>query len=278
MQSPRSRRVSLWPTSAWFPLPIPRLAPRLLPRNRPALRCHNRARRALACALLIALAACKPAEPERPQQVVGLSTSLPLIWGEAGDIRGQLAADAPVHWAMALLKTKGRVVPLDTLADPRGGLPLPGDALLVLAQPLPLTPQENVALDAWVRGGGRLLLFADPMLTAHSVFALGDPRGPQRVAMLSPILRHWGLELQFDAAQPTGDRVLVGQDMSLPVNLAGRFSVGSQVRCRIDVQGVVVRCSIGKGLVLAVGDAAVFDGDDAGRSAALTSLLAQLDR
>jgi len=179
---------------------------------------------------------------------------------------------------MALLKTKGQVVPLDTLADPRGAMPLPGDALLVLAQPLPLTPQENVALDAWVRGGGRLLLFADPMLTAHSDFALGDPRGPQRAAMLSPILRHWGLELQFDAAQPAGDRVLVGQAMSLPVNLAGRFSVGAQAHCRIDVQGVAVRCSIGRGLVLAVGDAAVFDGDDAGRLAAMTSLLAQLDR
>jgi hypothetical protein len=251
---------------------------RLLRRHRPAIRCPDAFVRAIVGGLLIALAGCKPAGPERPRQVIGLSTSLPLIWSEAGDIRGQLATDRPLHWALALLKNEGEVVPLDTLADLRGAMPLPRDALLVLAQPLPLTPQENVALDSWVRAGGRLLLFADPMLTAHSDFALGDPRGPQRVAMLSPILRHWGLELQFDAAQPEGDRLLADRYMSLPVNLAGRFAVGSQARCRREVQDAVVRCTVGKGLFVAVADAAVFDGDDAGRSAALTSLLRQLDR
>ena len=49
-----------------------------------------------------------------------------------------------------------------------------------------------------MRGGGRVLLFADPMLTRHSAFALGDRRRPQDVVLLSPILARWRLELQFD--------------------------------------------------------------------------------
>jgi hypothetical protein len=157
-------------------------------------------------------------------------------------------------------------------------MPLPRQALLVLAQPQPLMPEENVALDAWVRRGGRLLLFVDPMLTAASEFALGDPRGPQRVAMLSPILRHWGLELQFDAAQAPGEHVVDYRGAALPVNLAGRFAVSREARCRLQAASVVAECRVGLGRVLAVADAGVFDGDDAGRSKALSALLAQLPR
>lgn len=177
---------------------------------------------------------------------------------------------------MAVLAGRGRVVPLDTLAGPSGSLPLPSDALLVLAQPRPLMPEENVALDAWVRHGGRLLLFADPMLTASSRLPLGDLRGPQWVAMLSPILRHWGLELQFDPAQPAGERMVDVTGTLLPVNSAGRFAVSRHARCRLQGGAIVAECRIGKGRVLAIADAAVFDGDDAGRSTAVAALLSRL--
>jgi len=234
--------------------------------------------RALGCALLLAVAACNPAPSKPTKRVIGLSTSLPLIWAETGDIRGQLAGDAPKHWAMAMLAARGHVVALDTLAGPDGVLPLPSKGMLVLAQPRPLMPEENVALDVWVRGGGRLLLFADPMLTAHSDFALGDPRGPQRVAMLSPILRHWGLELQFEPAQPAGEHDVDMAGVALRVDLAGRFVASPAARCRLAAGGIIAECRLGKGRVIAVADAAVFDGDDAGRSAALASLLDRLLR
>lgn len=229
---------------------------------------------------MLLLAACGFGQPSAriPDRVIGLSTSLPLIWGESGDIRGRLADKAPPHWAVALLARHGRVVPIDTLAGTGGTLPLPRDAVLVLAQPHPLMPEESVALDVWVRAGGRLLLFVDPMLTAASDFALGDPRGPQRVAMLSPILRHWGLDLQFDPEQPQGERMVEYRGAALPVNLAGRFATGRTARCSIESAGVIADCRIGRGQVLAVADTAVFDGDDAGRSHVLEALVAQISR
>jgi hypothetical protein len=222
--------------------------------------------------LLLALGACKPAPPAR---VIALSTSLPLMWREAGDMRGQLVSSAAPHWAMTLLQKRGQVRPLDTLAGPAGVSALPRGAMLVLVQPQPLMPEENLALDTWVRGGGHVLLFVDPMLTFPTAFALGDPRGPQRVAMLSPILRHWGLELQFDLTQPAGEQsVSVGSEI-LPVNLAGRFAVHQQASCALQGANIIATCRIGRGEVLAVADAAVFDGDDAGRKAVLAELMDQ---
>jgi hypothetical protein len=245
--------------------------------SRPELCCRNRLGRVVAAVLLplAALAACKPvAAPSKP--VIGLSTSLPILWGEGGDIRGQLGGEAPQHWALAILENHGQVLPLDTLAGPRGSLPLPREGVLVLAQPRPFMPEENVALDGWVRNGGRLLVFADPMLTAPSRFALGDPRAPQQIVMLSPILRHWGLELRFDPEQPGGEHLVDATGTALTVDLAGSFAVSPKAHCRLEADAVVADCRIGKGRVLAVGDASVFDGDDAGRRATFAALLERI--
>jgi hypothetical protein len=228
-------------------------------------------KRLVPCAVLALLAACGSAPP-RPQQTVGLFTSLPLVWAETGDIRGQIATGAAPHAALTVMRQRGRVVPLDTLIGAKG-LPLARNALLVMAQPRPLAPEENVALDAWVRGGGRLLLFADPMLTAHSAYALGDPRRPQDLVLLSPILRHWGLELQFQEDQPPGERETTVFGVSLPFDLAGRFAQAPASPCRLEANRLAIECAIGKGRVVAIADAAVFDGDDAGRLAALRALL-----
>lgn len=206
------------------------------------------------------------------QEIIGLYSSLPIAWGESEDIRGFLADDAAPHWVLEALRAQGRVVPLDTLANAQGVLPLPSDGVVVLAQPRPLTAQENVALDAWVRGGGRVLLFADPMLTAHSLFGPGDPRRPQDMAMLSPILGRWGLELLFDDTQDAGER----WENGIPVNLPGRFQVlgksgagksGGAVgkagdvaaNCRIESRDLIADCTSGKGRILALADAALLE-------------------
>lgn len=208
---------------------------------------------------------------------VGLFTSLPILWPETADVAGLLDADAPPHWALAVLAARGRVEPLDTLAGKDGTLPLPVGAILVMAQPRPLSPAENVALDAWVRTGGRVLLFADPMLTGHSAFALGDRRRPQDVVMLSPILRHWGLELRFDESQPAGEREVELLGARVPVNLPGHLAALPNGRCAIEGGGLAARCRIGAGEVLCVADAALFEngtnGDDAPRREALMAIL-----
>lgn len=204
---------------------------------------------------------------ERP--ALGLFTSLPIWWGESDSIAQMLAEPPKPHWAREWLEQRYRVAPLDTL----GGDPLP--QLLLIAQPRALAPQENVALDNWVRHGGRVLLFADPMLTWHSRFAIGDKRRPQDVVLLSPILSRWGLELRFDEGQTSSAREIAG----LPVNLAGSLALtgnGHNANCRLFAEGLVAQCEIGKGRATIVADAAMLEPEaaEAGQEA-LESLINQ---
>jgi hypothetical protein len=188
---------------------------------------------------------------------VGVFTSLPIVWPEAHDIRSQLSNQSPPHWALGVLRQSGEVMPLNSLTE------IPKLKLLILAQPRPLSPLENVALDDWVQRGGRVLLFADPMLTAESAFALGDKRRPQDVVLLSPILSRWGLELTFDEDRPVGGYAVKWPGGALPVNLPGRFRLGKVSRhCRLVAEGLGAKCRIGMGLVLAIADAALLEDSD----------------
>lgn len=207
----------------------------------------------------------------------GLFTTLPILWNETGSIAEQLSGADDPHWTRAVLAGGGQIVPLDVLAAPGGAGPLSGLTRLVIAQPRPLSGEENVALDQWVRGGGQVLLFADPALTEASSFAIGDRRRPQSTVLLSPILRRWGLDLLFDETQPLdGQSVELGQT-PLPVALAGKFAVLPGAACQLSAAQVVAICTIGRGRVTAVADAALLERDDpagAGQ-AALKTLLSQ---
>lgn len=204
-----------------------------------------------------------------PQRPIGLFTSLPIIWGEGDSLGDLLGKGRPPHRVHAALATFGPVTPLDTLE--RLG---PKLKRLVIAQPRPLTPAENVALDNWVRGGGQLLLLADPLLTASSVYPLGDPRRPQDVVLLSPILTRWGLELTFDERQSAGVRSIAMKGPAVPVSLAGAWRTASPA-CTVEGGGLLVTCRIGQGRVVALADAEVFAAEDpdATRTPALTGLL-----
>jgi hypothetical protein len=212
--------------------------------------------RALAAALLILAGGCRaedaaPANAPEHRSALGLMGTIPLYWGEEAAFGGALSGDVAHHWARAQLEARYALHPLDTLSEES----LAGLDLLLLAQPRALGGPENVALDAWVRGGGRLLLFADPLVTGESRFPIGDRRRPQGAILLSPILDHWGLRLEFDESQREGV-VLAGG--TIPVNLPGAFvPVGTD--CTVEAAGVVARCAIGEGRVLAVADSAVLD-------------------
>lgn len=239
---------------------------------------RNRVLAAVALVLLLAggLAILRGgAQPARDvTRPLGLFTSLPILWSEQDDLAGLLAKDGAPHWARAVLERQGALVPLDTLQGP--ALAAGRIDRLVMAQPRPLSPEENVDLDAWVRAGGRVLIFADPMLTQESAFALGDRRRPQDVVLLSPILARWGLELRFDDGQQGGLREIAG----IPVNLPGQFLKGASGAvddCRIERQALVARCAIGKGRATIVADAALLEpaADADSRRAALETLLAE---
>ena len=193
-----------------------------------------------------------------------------------------LATQGKPHWAANVLTERGPVLALDRLAstDPS----LARIRLLVMAQPRPLAPAESVALDRWLRKGGRLLLFADPLHTGESRFAFGDKRRPQDIAMLAPLLAHWGLTLDFAADQPPGERqaqvLAVPLPVPLPVNMPGVLvAARGRGKCRPDDAGLSALCRIGKGRAIIIADAAVFDhsdGESAAQMAALRALLAHL--
>ena len=209
--------------------------------------------------------------PARSDAPIGLFGSVPLLFADSPE----LTLDAPPPWPRAVIAVHGKPVPLDSLTGEGGRSPLAGIDRLILAQPRALSPAENVALDTWVRAGGRLLLLADPMYTGHSPFALGDPRRPQAIEMLSPLLDHWGLRLDFDEKQAGRERSASAMGLAVPVDLPGRFSIIAGSDCRLFDDGLVATCTIGKGRVYAFADAAVIDpdGDDSVHANALSGLL-----
>ncbi len=238
---------------------------------------------ALIAAAGLAAAGCAGRASQNGPDAVGLFTTLPIFWAEGDDLRGLLRSDSPPHWALAALRAHGEVKPVDSLMPPGDAPLLPGVDLLVMAQPRAMAPEENVALDGWVRRGGRLLLFADPLLTEDSAFAFGDRRRPQDVALLSPILARWGLRLEFDESQPPGERLVDFAGEPLPVNLPGQLAViGSAPGCTVFAAGLAARCRIGKGRVLVLADAALLEKQRSsgpeGHRQALDRLLVQVDR
>lgn len=213
----------------------------------------------------LSAALCLIAQPVVGQVQSGLPDlsvmgTIPLYWGEAGEIDDLLQGRAQPHWARAVLEKRHTLHPIGLLD--RAGLQ--DQQYLLLAQPRALAAAENVALDDWVRGGGRLLLFADPMMTGESRFSLGDRRRPQDVALLSPILARWGLRLEFVDDQPPGVRLGEIAGQAVPVNLPGRLVLvtgapENGVACTLEAAGLAASCAIGRGRVLVLADAAVLD-------------------
>lgn len=243
---------------------------------------------ALLCAVGIAIFASNTDEDDRLQ--LGLVTSLPIYWAESPSIESMLADGQEPHWVRGKLEQTYQLQPLDTLAQVSGD-GTPSDALakldyLLLAQPAAMPPADLVALDSWVRGGGRALIFADPMLTEESLFGFGDKRRPQDIVTIDPLLARWGLRLAFDGDQRAGPRIVGLSDpyaAETLVDLPGAFILldgpDAAADCTIRSEGLVADCSVGSGKVLLVADAAILQADLTLESdmpeSALDSFLAQ---
>ncbi|MBX7540016.1 GldG family protein [Qipengyuania sphaerica] len=224
-------------------------------------------RNILAAIALVLLSACggSAAEDQAARSEVsetkpklGLFTTLPIYWGE-GDFGAILDGTSKPDWVRTELESRFELVPLDTLeADALEGL----DRVL-LAQPRPLAPSENVAFDAFLAGGGRAVIMADPMLTRHSGYRIGDKRRPQDVVLLSPIFDRLGIELRFDEDQEEGERVLRQSNVDFPVNLAGQFVAKDtgepSRRCHALEDGLIAQCVNGEGEAYLFADAALLD-------------------
>ena len=231
------------------------------------MRARSRVLLVIIAAMLVAAGALslgrnrpEPPPSERPKLL--LLTSLPLVFGE------QLSIETAGSPALKALQSRYRVVPI-SVTDPAE---LAKGRLLLMAHPLAQPAEDLVALDQWVRRGGRVLLLADPMLDWPSERALGDPLRPPPMFMDTGLLGHWGLRLDAPDTRSVQPRKLGGKDIltSSPGSLQGR--------CAISADRLVARCRIGKGRATVVADADLLDIDRLGSGGKrnLDGLLAEL--
>jgi len=172
--------------------------------------------------------------------------------------------------AAKALESRYRIVPISVA----GPADLAEGRFLLMAHP-PAQPAEDlVALDEWVRAGGRVLLLADPMLEWPSEHPLGDPLRPPPMFMDTGLLAHWGLRLDAPEDHGRVRRKLGGFDViaASPGRLFGK--------CAVSSDRMVAHCRLGKGRATIVADADLLDASRLGSGAAhnLDGVLAELAR
>jgi hypothetical protein len=218
--------------------------------------------------LAAALAACNgggaPAGAAKPD--LALLTSLPIAFGESFGLE---TARNPL---LEELESRFTVTPVD------GPEQLPPQALLLAVQPQAMTAERLVALDRWVRDGGRLVLMADPVLRFESERPLGDRfRPPLRFADTG-LLAHWGLQLD-DAVGAAGEEREVDLGRGIKVKASG---LGSFTRaggaCTLSPTRAVARCRIGRGYATLVADADLAMASQAEPREAVLKLVGELAR
>ena len=203
---------------------------------------------------------------ERPQLM--LLSSLPIALPETFTLDGE---PSPV---LGALERSYQVAPIST-ADGRS---LSAARLLLMAQPQAQPAENLVELDNWLRGGGRLLLLADPALTWPSERPLGDLLRPPLAFADTGLLSHWGLRL--DAPDELGPKSLEIDGAELRTSSPGRL-VKTGGGCAVGPYALVARCRIGQGQVTVIADAdflnvPVIEGVD--RQENLGLLLGELER
>ena len=152
--------------------------------------------------LLIGLAGGMGGEAEKRPKL-GLMTSLPLYWGES-DIGEIVRQDGEPMASYKRLAAQYDIRLIDAI-DAKN---LKSIHMLLLAQSRALSAEEFVELDAWVRRGGHLMILADPALQWESRYPLGDKRRPLFTSLLSPLFKHWGLELILPIGDDSGGETL----------------------------------------------------------------------
>ncbi len=199
---------------------------------------------------------------------LGLMTSMPLYWPITSDMSEIINGTAERPWQSAAFSHDHEVLPLDSLAPVPAlspGMPdrnpIADLERLAVIQPRGLSPQDNVALDKWVRDGGRLLLVLDPQLTGHYAVPLGDPRLPTYAALIPPVVERWGLEVVFDDQQAEQRAVSMPfADEPFELALAGEVRLRSEdIDCELSGERTLAQCKVGEGRVTLLADAAIFE-------------------
>jgi hypothetical protein len=191
-------------------------------------------------------------------------TSLPLLFSEDFSLQGGGSA------ALKQVETRYRLVPISVTDDAA----LKKGRLLLMAHPPAQTAENLVALDAWVRSGGRVLLLSDPILEWPSKRPLGDPLRPPPMFMDTGLLGHWGLRL--DAPDERGPVVRELGGFQILTVSPGRL----MGRCSVSRDALVAHCRIGAGQATIVADADLLDVNRLGPEASqnIDGLISELAR
>jgi hypothetical protein len=189
-----------------------------------------------------------------PQPKIGLMTTLPLRWGE-GDIASMIDVARQPAAIYQRLDADYEI----RLIDVFDAVQLKGLRVLLLAQPRAFTPAEFVALENWVIAGGHLVILADPALQWESIYPIGDKRRPLFTTMLSPLFKHWGLELVMPVDQQQKARgAVIAEGMTVQVAAPGAwmpFGTSPTAKCSIAAGSILADCKVGQGRAWLFADA-----------------------
>lgn len=210
---------------------------------------------AILCLLGLAWLATRPVSQARNPAVDVSILSGPALQGvPLGRAMGRSAADSiglvgPLWLA---LSERLRLHPLDAIDSPG----LTHARRLILIQPRALSPSELVALDAWVRGGGRAVILADPLLHWHDPRPIADPARAPITSLLDPLLSHWGLVLASARPDDRTQRRFLQSGALIQLLGAASFELtGQSPSCRLEEGGLIAQCRVGGGHALLIADA-----------------------
>ncbi|QIK96603.1 hypothetical protein G7076_09295 [Sphingomonas sp. HDW15A] len=190
-----------------------------------------------ALALVLTAGACGDGKTARSDSKpdLYLITPLPFLFGET------FGLDSKALPIATSLQERYRLVGVDLPSQ------VPAGATLLMIQPRALPAEELVALDNWVRAGGRLVLLADPRLEWPSERPPGDPLRPPPMFADTGLLEHW--QLRLDAPDKAGPVTVAGVTYVSPGKLVGRGP------CAVEAAGHVARCKLETGRAIIVADA-----------------------
>ena len=247
----------------------------------------------MVASLVTALMACSPPDeaakttPEAPAQtqVVArdgekptllLVSSLPILFGPGLPSGAEFSIEKVQDGSESVLRAalEERFALLGIAAT--GPEELAQGELLLMAHPRAQTAEHLVALDEWVRGGGRVLLLADPAFAVDGgPPTLGGDYPPPYFADTG-LLGHWGVLLDGPLSYGAAELELAGETVT--VRSPGRFEAVGE-NCTLGADGFVADCALGDGraLILADADFVIEKGEPgAANLAALKRLLEQL--
>jgi ABC-type uncharacterized transport system len=202
---------------------------------------------------ILVMALCASPALAQTKPIMTLMTALPLQWGEGGPaalLQGR-SGKSPL---LAAIEAKYQVRIMDVI----DAASLAKAPIFVLAQPRALQPEEFAVLDDWVRRGGRLLVFTDPLLAWPSELLMGDRARAPVIGLLDPLLSHWGLVLDSPVRSEAMAETLRVDGYDVSVSAPGTWRLVPS-GCRITEDRLIARCRIGQGQAILVADADMLD-------------------